>query len=284
MIKFGPSGCDVLFFEEGHNHFYEMPQWLSEKFRLTAAEYAFNFGVNVTDDMAKKIGERAKEYGVEITAHAPYYINYGNPDETAEYKAHAYIINSLKKLALMGGKRLCVHLGSVGKLDREYVLNLIENRLKNLSKLLDEHNLNDVMICFEAMGKYSQIGTYEEVAKFASIDPRFNVTLDFGHINCILQGGLKAEEDYQKIFDYLFSVLPESKVKSVHIHFSHIEFGAKGEIKHHTLAEEEFGPPFQPLANVLKANKIDNAVIICESKQIMAQDAEKLKKIFENTI
>ena len=66
----------------------------------------------------------------------------------------------------------------------------------------------------------------------------------------------------------------------MHIHFSKIEFSSKGEIRHLTLDDTEFGPEFEPLATLLQDYKIDNATIISESKNIMAQDAKKLKDIF----
>lgn len=279
MVKFGPSSTDLLFVSEGHSSTLEMPCWLREKFNLSAFEYPFNLGIKISDEQAKKLGENAKKFNIEISAHAPYYINFANPDESFEYKSIAYIINSLKKLKLMGGTRLVVHLGTQGKLERKKALELIRSRLVNLSKVLDENNLNDVMICFETMGKYSQIGTYEELAPLTSIDKRYNLTLDFGHINCTEQGALKDENDYLAIFKALEKIMPKEKINNIHIHFSKIIYGEKGEIKHSTF--DEFDQPnFEPLAKVIKKLNI-NPVIICESKGTQAQDASKMKKIFE---
>ena len=64
-----------------------------------------------------------------------------------------------------------------------------------------------------------------------------------------------------------------------HIHFSKIEFGSKGEIKHLTLEDDVYGPEFKPLAEAIKELNL-NPVIVCESKEIMAQDALKLKQIY----
>lgn len=279
MVKFGPSSTDVLFATEGHTSTLDMPMWLSKKFSLNAFEYPFNLGIRLSDEQAKKIGEQAKKFDVEISAHAPYYINFANPEEEFEQKSISYIILSLKKLKLMGGNRLAVHIGTQGKLARNEALELIKTRLKNLSKQLDEHNLNDVMICFETMGKYSQIGNYEELAPLTNLDSRFNLTLDFGHINCTMQGGLKTEEDYLKIFNDLLKIMPREKVDKIHIHFSKILYNSKGEIKHATF--DEFAEPdFEPLSKAIKKLSL-NPVIICESKGTQAQDAAKMKNFFE---
>ena len=282
MIKFGPSGADELFEAQCGGDFEKMPQWLREKMDLDACEYAFNLGIRVSDAKAKKIGENAKKFGIEVTAHAPYYINFANPSEEFEFKNNAYIISSLKKLQLMGGRRLTVHIGTQGKAERTACLELIKERLISLKKVLDENDLHDCMICFETMGKYSQIGTFEELAPLTNLDDRYSLTLDFGHINCTMQGGLKNENDYDNIFKYLFSVMPKEKVQNVHIHFSKILYNAKGEIKHSTF--DDFAePPFEPLAKVLKKYNV-NSVIICESRGTQAQDSQKMKKIFEKTL
>ena len=67
----------------------------------------------------------------------------------------------------------------------------------------------------------------------------------------------------------------------VHIHFSKIEYGAKGEIRHLKFDEDEknYGPDFELLAKVLKKLDID-ATIICESRGSQTKDAVKMKEIF----
>ena len=131
------------------------------------------------------------------------------------------------------------------------------------------------------MGKPAQIGTYQEVIDMCTISPNFIPTLDFGHINALGQGCLKTEDDYRKIIDYLFDTLGEEKARKVHIHFSKIEYGAKGEIRHLTLEDQKYGPEFEPLAKLIKEYKME-PVIISESSEVMAHDALILKNIYEN--
>jgi deoxyribonuclease-4 len=111
------------------------------------------------------------------------------------------------------------------------------------------------------------------------ISDNFIPTLDFGHINALTQGSLKSEDDYREIIDYMLKTLGEEKAKKVHIHFSKIEYGAKGEIRHLTLADEIYGPEFEPLAKVLKEYDM-SPVVICESNELMAHDALILKDIY----
>ncbi|MFH1623189.1 MAG: endonuclease IV, partial [Candidatus Aenigmatarchaeota archaeon] len=43
--------------------------------KLTAMEVEFVYGVRMGMQMAKQVGEAAKEAGVRLSIHAPYYIN-----------------------------------------------------------------------------------------------------------------------------------------------------------------------------------------------------------------
>ena len=282
MIRIGPSGTDEQFVKDGYTTFLDMPEWLRKKYNLNLCEISFTYGVNVTDDFCVKLGENAKKYDVEFSAHAPFYINYGNPDVTFGHKGNAYIINSLKKLKLIGGRKLCIHVGSQGKLERTEALKLIKERLIKLKSELDKNGLFDVVLCFEVMGKYSQIGNLEEMVELAKFDKRFNLTLDVGHLNSIMQGALKTEEDFEKVLFFIKENLP-NKYNDLHIHYSKVMYGEKGEIKHLDMSDAQYGPDFEPLARALQ--KLDiNPTIICESRGTIVSDSIKMQKIWNDLI
>ena len=278
MIKFGPSGNDKLFYEEGNKESSQAPKWLNGK-GLNAYEYSFGKGILLKDETAVKIGEEAQKYGIEISVHAPYYINLACVPDEQGLKNEDYIIRSIEKLRLLGGNRLVVHPGSQGKLTREEAISITKNRLEQLAKTLKEKQMDDIYICLETMGKQAQIGTFEEIIDFCTISKNYIPTFDFGHINALTGGTLKTEKDYKKIFDLCFQKLGFEKTKICHIHFSHIEYGAKGEIKHLTFEDKEYGPFFEPLAKVIKEYGL-TPFIICESKEVMAQDAIQMKEIY----
>ena len=277
MIKFGPSGfCDK--FLEKFSHSEEIPKWLVEH-GLDAYEYAFNKGVRISDEKAVKLRECFNEYGIELSVHGPYFINFANKDEMMADKSKSYILESLQKMKLLGSKKLIFHPGSLMKMSREEAFNLVMKRLKELVSLLDEYGYSDVYICPETMGKHGQVGTVEEVAQMCAIDKRIIPTLDFGHINAYTLGGLKTKQDFVEVFKTLEKYIGE-RYKDVHIHFSKIMYGDKGELKHLTFEEDvSYGPEFEILAEVLKELDI-NATIICESRGSQTEDAVKMKNIF----
>ena len=137
------------------------------------------------------------------------------------------------------------------------------------------------MLCPETMGKSQQLGTYEEVGEICTYADYLVPTLDFGHINALTHGSLKEEKDFEKILQFLIDKIGRSKVENIHIHFSKIEYGEKGEIKHLTFEDEKYGPDFTGLARAIKKLKL-SPVIICESRGTQAEDANAMKKIYES--
>lgn len=280
MIKFGPAGNCESFYSSGHKHTLEAPKWLNE-IGLNAFEYSFGKGILLNDETAIKIGEEMRKYGITPSIHAPYFINFANPDDEMAEKSYGYVINSLYKLRLMGGTHLVVHPASCGKLDRSQAVELTKKRLEILKDRIIQAGYEDMYVCLETMGKSQQIGTVDEIIDFCKIYDHYMPTFDFGHINALTQGSLKEEKDFEDIIKKCYAVLGEYRTNNVHIHFSKIEYSSKGEVKHLTLDDEIYGPEFEPLARVIKKYGM-TPTIICESKGIMAIDSLKMKKIYNN--
>ena len=106
MIKFGPSGNSESFYALGHKHSEESAKYVKEM-GLDLFEYSFGRGVNMGEAKALSIGNAFRENDVEISVHAPYFINFAGEEENIE-KSYGYVINSAKMLAFLGGKRIAV--------------------------------------------------------------------------------------------------------------------------------------------------------------------------------
>ena len=282
MIRFGPSGNSKIFYDEGNKSSIQAPAWLKTK-GLSAYEYSFGRGYNMTRETAIKLGEEGKKNNIMISVHAPFYINLANPSDEMAEKSFMYILTGLKYLDWFNGEHLVIHLASQRKLEREEALNLTKKRLiqfiNNLKEL--DINLKDKYICPETMGKYSQIGSAEEIIDFCAIDDMLIPTFDFGHLNCITSGMFNEKDAYKRIFDLSFEKLGEFKTKNCHIHFSKIQYSEKGEIRHLNFDDLLYGPNFEPLAEVLLEYNLE-PTIICESADFMAEDAIKMLNIYEN--
>ena len=277
MLRIGPSGNSLGFYESGRKHTYEEAEWLHE-IGLTAFEYSFGRGVHITDETAAKIAQEMKKYDIALSIHAPYYTNSANPDSEMIEKSIGYVRQSLIAMKKMGGARVVFHPAACGKQVRsEAVAATKSNIIKMMSELSGCLGFDDYILCPETMGKLGQIGTVEEVVDFCKADKHLYPCYDFGHINSYTHGGIKTKDDYKRIIDYTFDGLGEKKAKNIHIHFSKIQYGAAGEIRHLTLADTEYGPEYAPLAEVIDEYRM-TPVRICETKEVMAQDALIMKK------
>jgi deoxyribonuclease-4 len=278
VIKFGPSGNSESFYANGYKH-TEQAASFCKSLNLDCYEYSFGRGILLSEEKAKIIGEAFKKDDIEISVHAPYFINFANPDDETVQKSYGYVLNSAKFLKILGGKRLVFHPAAQGKAKRDEAVSKTFDRLKILRDLVYENGLDDVIYCPETMGKLAQIGTLEEVVSFCKIDKIFLPAIDFGHLNAREQGSLKTVSDYKSRLEYMIGELGYERVKNFHVHFSKIMYGGKGEIKHLTFADTEYGPEFEPLAFALKELKLE-PYIVSESAGMQAEEAVEMKKIY----
>lgn len=277
--KFGPSGNSDSFYEEGYKSSLEAPKWLFEK-GLNAYEYSCSRGVNIKRETATKLGLAAKQFNIELSIHAPYYINLASQENNKIDNSINYIIESVEAAKWMGAKKVVFHPGSCGKIGRSLALDTAISSLKSTIRALDDMKY-DVLICPETMGKRNQLGNLDEVMELCKIDERLIPTIDFGHLNALSCGGLKDKEDYIKVLDTIKNCLGEYRLKNIHCHFSRIEYTDAGEKRHLTFADTEYGPEFEPLGELLVHYDM-SPVIICESRGTMAEDALKIKSIYES--
>lgn len=280
MIKFGPSGNCESFYAEGFSHTEESAAFVKKR-GLDCFEYSFGRGVRMSEDKAISIGEAFAKEGVEISAHAPYFINFANPDDEMAAKSYGYVLDTAKALKLMGGKRVVFHPAAQGKASREEAVALTEDRLKILRDYIYLNDMQDMMFCPETMGKLAQIGTVEEVVRFCKVDSIYTPCVDFGHINAREQGSLVTVDDYKSRLEYMIAELGFERMEHFHVHFSKIMYSAKGEVKHLTFADTVYGPEFEPLAVALKALGL-KPYIVSESAGMQAEEAEMMKKIYNS--
>ncbi len=279
MIKFGPSGNSESFYAAGFEHTEDAAAYVKAR-GLDCFEYSFGRGVRMSEPKACSIAAAFEKEGVEISVHAPYFINFANPDDEMAAKSYGYVLDSGKMLKLLGGKRCVFHPATQGKDSRETAVERTVERLKILKDYIYLNRLDDLMFCPETMGKTAQIGTVEEIVRFCEVDPVFTPCVDFGHVNAREQGSLKTVRDYEALLGVMLDRLGYERMKHFHVHFSKIQYGAKGEIKHLTFADNVFGPEFEPLAEALAEFKLE-PYVVCESDGTQAEDAATMKKIYE---
>ena len=278
MIKFGPSGSTVRFFAEGFSHTEEMAGYV-KRLDLDCFEYSFGRGVNLSALKAYSIRDAFYKEGIEISVHAPYYVNLGSPEEEKGKNSFGYILDSAVRGRDMGARRVVFHPASQGKEERLAVVERTKERLRRLAEIIYEERLDDVMFCPETMGKIAQIGTIEEITEFCKIAPFYYPTVDFGHVNARECGSLKTEKDYLDRLGYMIDELGFEKMKNFHVHFSKIMYSAKGEVKHLTFDDDVYGPEYEPFIDAVLKLGLE-PYVVCESDGTQDVDALAMKRYY----
>ncbi len=280
--KFGPAGTGDDFKAKGFKSSLQVPDYLVNM-GLDHFEYQCGRGVNIGLDKATELGKIARDKGITISLHAPYYISMSSIEEEKRLNSVNYILASARAVKAMGGDRIIVHTGSCGKISREEALSLAIDTMKLSQKALDAEGLSDIHICPETMGKVNQLGTLYEVLQLCKIDERIIPCIDFGHLNARDLGTLKEMNDFEKIFLEIQNQLGDYRFKNFHSHFSKIEYTTGGEKRHLTFEDVVYGPDYEPVMELVAKYNL-NPIFVCESAGTQAEDAKKMKDYYLSLI
>lgn len=273
---FGPGGNSESFYAEGFKSTLQAPSWVKAR-GLDAYEYQAGNGLTGSDATLAAIGKKAREYGILMSLHAPYFISLSGVVEEKRLKSIDYISRSLHAAELLCADTIVIHTGSAAKISREEAMALASD---TLVKNLEVNGNTSIRMGLETMGKLNQLGTLEEVIELCKISPLYCPVVDFGHLNCRNIGGLFPDCDsYRRVFDKIGTALGDSYAKNLHCHFSKIEYTSAGEKKHLTFSDGEYGPDFDGLAEAIVREGVTPR-IICESAGTMAEDALFMKNMW----
>ncbi len=220
---------------------------------LNALEVQFGRSVNLSMERAKELGQRAKELGISLSAHAPYYINF-NSNEENQAKSDKWLLDSLRAADACGGRIVVVHAASyMGKSSSDTTRAVVAG-LRRVRKVVENEDLRP-LIGLETMGKTGSWGTLEEIAAVMAEVEGVEPVPDFAHLHARGQGCLRTAQDFKRVLDEALSI----HKGHLHCHFSCIEYTDKGEKRH--LLLEKNDPDFGHLARLLPGAGRDITII-----------------------
>ena len=278
--RFGPAGNSDSF-SKIHKSSADAPGWIAA-LGLDCYEYQCGKGVHVGEETARKVGEKAREAGIALSLHAPYFINLANPDPEALQKTIGYTTAACQVARWMGAERVVIHSGALMKRTRRQAQDIALRSLREVVAACDGQGFGDIILCPETMGKINQLGDLEEVLELCTVDERLLPCIDFGHLYARSLGVDDGAEAFGRMLDRVEAVLGRERAARFHSHFSHIEFTPKGGEKcHRTFADDGgYGPDWAPLAAQVAARGW-SPTFICESAGTQAEDALEMKRIYQ---
>ncbi|MEM5804520.1 MAG: TIM barrel protein [Candidatus Aenigmatarchaeota archaeon] len=234
---------------------------------LRAMEVEFVRGVSMNLGTAKELGAAAASVDVELSIHAPYYINLCSAERAKVAASRRRILDSCERGHAMGARIVVFHPGYFGKLAKEQAFEKIKLECAVMSDELRGNGWK-ILLGLETTGKHSAFGSLDECVAIAKKVRNCVPVVDFAHLYARAGGKI----DFGKIL---------GEVKSfghLHSHFSCINYTAAGERNHLPLSAKK--PDFRGLAREILEKKMD-ITIICESP-LLEQDSLRMKGIFEN--
>jgi|SRR3989344_2757585 len=248
MIKFGPAGLGPVKTAEAVLENYA-------KLGLKACEIAFTYSIYIKAEEAVRIGKKAKELGISLSIHAPYFVNLNSKEKVKREATKARILKCCEIGELLEAKTVVFHPGYYGD-DRE---NAYENIKKGILEMLDDIKKRKwkIKIAPETMGKVNVFGSLDEISRLVK-DTGCSFCIDFAHI---------LARDKKVNYDRIKELFPG---KEWHVHFSGIVYGEKGEKHHKTTERKEWS---ELLTNLPKDKEI---TIVNESPTLLEDSVEGL--------
>ena len=281
--RFGPAGVPPMFRLFGAK-LPDVPRLLREE-GLDAFEYqAVRWGQKpqMKQEDAEKLGAEARKNDVKLSLHGSYYVNLSGKKDVVEASKRR-LIACATAADWMGAYVMVFHTGFYGRFEKSFAFKTCLDALKEVSASMKSLGLK-VKLGPETMGRKFQVGTLDEILTICEQVEGTQLVIDWSHLHAINLGTFKETEDFRGVAEKVEQRLGTEALKSMHCHFSKIEFTSQGEKRHHTLDEKRYGPDFHMLAEVIADFQL-HPTMICESP-ILDIDARKmrdtLKEVLEN--
>lgn len=261
----------LLFGTAGIPHSSVRPDIISGLFRikelgLSAMELEFVQGIKMSVSSAEVIRDVARNLGIILTAHAPYFINLNSEDFEKRERSKRWIIKASHIAKKAGAISLAFHPGYYGGRSKEETFRTIRDELTSLSKDVD------IDLRPEVAGKKSSFGDLEEIIRLPNVKP----CIDFAHLHA-RTSRYNSYSEFMEVFKMLEDVLGRDVILNMHIHVSGIVYSEKGERAHVNLKKSDFN-----WVDFVRALFDSGAkgVVICESPNL-EEDALLLKRLYD---
>jgi deoxyribonuclease-4 len=241
---------------------------------LDCMELAFVHGVYLNKAEAGAINGVARNNGIKLSAHAPYYLNF-NPREEKKRHVSQGILHSTALIShLCGIQDVVFHPGFYMGDPPEQAFQTIK---KALGEVLDKLTGDDNPITLrpEVSGKFTQFGTTDEIFRLAQELPQVAPCVDFAHWHA--RGNFNSYGEFTGLLKDLEKKLGRPALESVHFHISGIAYNKHGESKHLPLRASDLN--YEELLRAFKDYGLKGTVI-CESPN-PEEDALLLKETYE---
>jgi len=195
--------------------------------------------VHLTGESAKLVRAEASRLDIELTVHAPYFINLNSLEDKKREESIGRILKSARIGFLAGARSVTFHAAFYMGQDKETVYGAVKENIMKITEALRNEG-NTIIIRPELTGKESQWGNLQELIRISQDVEGVLPCIDFAHYFARYNGRYNTAGDFTKLLEEIEKGLGRRALDNMHIHMSGIEHGLKGERMHLVLEESKF--------------------------------------------
>jgi deoxyribonuclease-4 len=220
-------------------------------------------------------GSRAR---IALSCHAPYYINLNANDRATIQASEKRLLDTARVAGACGARSVVFHAAFYLNSTPDKTYDVVKESLTRVMATLKAEN-NPITLRPEVMGKPSEFGTILEILKLCQELPGVLPCIDLAHWHARTRA-FNTYGEAMGVLKHVDEALGRAALDNMHFHFSGIEYGLKGEVKHIPLKESDFNYPEIMRALVEYDLK---GTVICESPNL-EEDAMLLQSTYNDLV
>ncbi len=269
-LRFGTSGVPRTSPRPGTDHGIRRARELG----LDCLEMAWVNGVRMGEQAAERIAAAARETGLELTAHGPYYINLcGEADVVG--RSLDRLLHTARMAERCGARSFCFHAGFYQRRPPAEADRMVRAGLAAVTAQLRREGVQ-VDVRPELTGKPTQVGSLDEILGWSESIEGVRPCVDFSHQYARHGGAFNSYREFGETIERVGARLGRGALERLHVHIAGIEYGPRGERRHLPLRESGFR--YRELLRALKDCRVSGWVV-CESPA-MEDDALHLQRCY----
>lgn len=291
-IKFGVAGFPINFFTSEYGKKREnIFSWI-EEIGLDSIELQCTYGIKMKEEQARLYRELAKEHGITLTMHAPYYISLASQKEEVIERSKLEIKKAFALASILGVKRIIFHPGAgYGNTaeERKFGLQKLIDALNSIKKEIDTENIK---IYPEVGGKVNQLGSLDEIIEICKRVDYARPCIDLAHLHARELGSMTSKDKIVNVLKTIEKELGRAILEETHFHVYPVDYTDKGEKVHKQFGEKkqeeqmslfnednEYMPKAKDYIDAIKEMNL-TPITICEAHNTQDIGAKLMKDLY----
>src|SRR6056297_2814863 len=198
-MNFGVAGYPLAFKNKFKSNRFKIFKWLKD-LDLDTFEMQMTYGPRTKKKKCLKYKRLSKEFGIEITIHAAYYIVLTSKEDLKVKRSIETLKKTFELASILGAKKVVLHPGSLYGEDSDKPL---KRFIDNVGKFFNEIGKTKIKLFSETAGKVAQLGSIDEILKISNKVDNCFPCIDFAHVHARTRGGLKKDAQIDNLFKKL---------------------------------------------------------------------------------